>query len=225
MRHPETCDRWDVFEIVLDGPAEGNPFTDVELSAVFDDGERQWRVGGFYDGDGVYRIRFMPDAEGRWTFVTSSDAPTLDGLTGSFDCGPAATGNHGPVRTADTFHFAHADGTRYVPFGTTAYAWTHQVERLRTQTLRTLAASPSPARPRRAGTPPGSTPRSSGASRRGSSPSAASASRPTSSSCIPTTGGALRISAPRSTTDWSGTRCGGSPPSRTCGGRWPTSTT
>ena len=23
---------------------------------------------GFYDGDGVYRVRFMPDAEGEWTY-------------------------------------------------------------------------------------------------------------------------------------------------------------
>jgi hypothetical protein len=141
IRHPETCVRWDVFEIELDGPAEGNPFTDMWLHAVFSDGERECRVGGFYDGEGVYRVRFMPDAEGEWTFVTSSNAPVLDGRTGRFDCYPAEPGNHGPVRAVDTFHFAHADGTRYAPFGTTAYAWTHQVERLRTETLRTLADS------------------------------------------------------------------------------------
>jgi len=28
-------EQWDVFEIVLNGPSSGNPFLDVELSAVF----------------------------------------------------------------------------------------------------------------------------------------------------------------------------------------------
>ncbi len=46
------------------------------------------------------------------------------------------------MRVADTFHFAYADGTRYLPVGTTAYAWTHQPEPLQEQTLDTLAMSP-----------------------------------------------------------------------------------
>ncbi|WP_167620399.1 hypothetical protein [Plantibacter flavus] len=52
-----------------------------------------------------------------------------------------ATDSHGPVRV-DGFHFAHADGTRHRPLGTTAYAWTHQPEELQEQTLRALEAAP-----------------------------------------------------------------------------------
>ncbi|ASQ93489.1 DUF5605 domain-containing protein [Streptomyces sp. 11-1-2] len=141
MRHDEHHALWDEFEIELDGPSHGNPFTDVELAAMFSNGRREVRAGGFYDGDGTYRIRFMPDTEGPWTFVTSSSAPSLDGLSGRFVAGPPAPGRHGPVRVADRLHFAYADGTRYVPLGTTAYAWTHQVERLRAATRRTLASS------------------------------------------------------------------------------------
>jgi hypothetical protein len=141
MSHTRTtCARWDAFAIELAGPAEGNPFTEVELTATFSDGHRDIRVGGFYDGDGVYRIRFMPDAEGTWTYTTTANTATLDGRSGSFECIPAT--GHGPVRVADRFHFAHADGTRYVPVGTTAYAWTHQPERLRETTRATLASSP-----------------------------------------------------------------------------------
>ena len=141
-RFPGECARWDVFEIEIAGPAHGNPFVDVELTATFSDGERELRVGGFYDGDGTYRIRFMPDREASWTFATASTARSLDGLTGSFVSGPPDPGRHGPVRVADGHHFAHADGTRYLPIGTTAYAWTHQPERLRTATRRALAAGP-----------------------------------------------------------------------------------
>ena len=42
----------------------------------------------------------------------------------------------------DGFHFTYADGTRYRPWGTTAYAWNHQDEPQQEATLDTLAASP-----------------------------------------------------------------------------------
>jgi Domain of unknown function (DUF5605)/Domain of unknown function (DUF5060)/Protein of unknown function (DUF4038) len=137
-----SCPLWGVEELTLRGPADQNPFLDVELRARFSCGNRTVTCLGFYDGDGIYRIRCMPDAEGIWAFRTESNARSLDGIEGSFECGPALPGRHGPVRVADTFHFAHADGTRYRPIGTTCYAWTHQDETLERQTLKTLEASP-----------------------------------------------------------------------------------
>lgn len=140
--HPTIVEKWAVFELELDGPAHGNPFVDVELTAEFTDGETVVRVGGFYDGEGRYRVRFMPETDGEWAFTTASTARSLDGVTGSFAVIAPETGNAGPVRVADTFHFAYADGTRYLPVGTTAYAWTHQPEALQEETLDTLAATP-----------------------------------------------------------------------------------
>ena len=139
---PSSGGRWSVYELEIRGPSHGNPYVDVELWAEFAQGPRRVHVPGFYDGDGVYRIRFMPDAEGDWAFVTSSNARSLAGLAGGFICTPAAAGAHGPVRVHDTFHFRHADGTHCLPLGTTAYAWTHQGDELEEQTLRTLAQSP-----------------------------------------------------------------------------------
>jgi hypothetical protein len=46
------------------------------------------------------------------------------------------------VQVADKYHFSYADGTRYLPVGTTAYAWTHQDEEVEERTLKTLAAGP-----------------------------------------------------------------------------------
>ena len=123
------------------GRPSGNPFVDVELSAEFRCGDRTWTVGGFYDGEGVYRLRALAEEEGRWEFVTTSTAPVLDGIRGEVTVGPAAPDAHGPVRV-DGFHFAYADGTRYRPWGTTAYAWNHQDESLQQATLDTLAATP-----------------------------------------------------------------------------------
>lgn len=124
-----STEQWGVFEIALKGPADGNPFKEVTLSCVFSLGHRSMEVTGFYDGEGTYRIRFMPDAPGRWTYKTASSAPALAGHTGSFLCTPAATpGNHGPVGVAHQFHFQYADGTPYFPFGTTNYAYLFTAE-------------------------------------------------------------------------------------------------
>jgi hypothetical protein len=135
-------ERRGMVEIALAGPSGGNPFVDVELSAVFRQGERSVEVGGFYDGDGQYKIRFMPDSVGMWEYESRSNRPVLNGKRGRFDVVEASHGNHGPVRVAHTFHFAYADGTPFWQVGTTSYAWIHQSEALQRQTLQTLAAAP-----------------------------------------------------------------------------------
>ncbi|MFG2961335.1 DUF5605 domain-containing protein [Streptomyces sp. NPDC048291] len=138
----ESATRWRTFELELHGPEHGNPFTDVMLRAEFRCGDRALTAHGFYDGGGIHRIRFMPDEEGTWTFRTTSNARSLDALTGTFQCGPAGSHDHGPVRVHAQFHFRHADGTRHLPVGTTAYAWTHQGDEREEQTLRSLERSP-----------------------------------------------------------------------------------
>jgi hypothetical protein len=131
--------KWDTFEANLTGPADGNPYLEVTLSAVFSQGNREVRVTGFYDGSGTYRIRFMPDTEGEWHYATSSNVPALDGQSGSLTCTAPSPRAHGPVRVAHRHHFAYADGTLYFPFGTTCYAWTHQPLAMQAQTLETLS--------------------------------------------------------------------------------------
>lgn len=134
---PESVERWDVYEIALHASVEGNPFTDNILIATFAGGGETKTVSGFYDGDGVFRIRFMPSFEGRYTFFVDGNFPEA-ALQGSFIITPAKEGNHGMVR-ARAFHFEYEDGTPYYPVGTTCYVWNHQPEALRSQTLETLA--------------------------------------------------------------------------------------
>jgi Domain of unknown function (DUF5060)/Protein of unknown function (DUF4038) len=137
------AEQWSVTELTIEGPSHGNPFVDVELSAEFtSEADRHISVGGFYDGEGAYRIRFQAPSAGTWTYVTTSTARSLDGLRGAFEVRSPGPENHGPVGVADRFHFAYRDGTRFLPFGTTAYAWTHQPTALQERTLATLASSP-----------------------------------------------------------------------------------
>ena len=139
-------ERWGVFEVTLNGPSTGNPFTEVELTAEFKrsntNGEQTFEPQGFYDGDGVYKIRFMPDAVGEWTYTTKSNTAELNGKTGQFMCVAPSEGNHGPVRVYKDFYLRYADGTPYHQFGTTCYAWAHQGEAMEKQTLETLAEAP-----------------------------------------------------------------------------------
>jgi hypothetical protein len=133
-----TTAQWDVFEASFSGPSGGNPFLDVTLEAFFQQKSRVVRVPGFYDGDGIFRVRFMPDNEGDWSFSTKSNVAELDGKTGSFSVTAPRAGVHGPVRVANKFHFAYADGTPFLSFGTTCYAWTHQPLSEQAKTLETL---------------------------------------------------------------------------------------
>ena len=134
--------RWDVYEVSAEGPSGGNPYLDVSFGATFSLGNREIKVPGFYDGDGSYKVRFCPDTEGEWRYVTHSSARELAGVEGRLSVAPARSGVRGPVRVRNQFHFAYADGTSYLPFGTTCYAWTHQPLDMQEQTLRTLASSP-----------------------------------------------------------------------------------
>lgn len=139
---PVRVEQWDVFELQLAGPSEGNPFADVQLSARFSDGAQTVEVEGFYDGDGVYRVRFMPPHAGRWTWVSQSNRWPLTNKQGEFTVTPPRPGNHGPVGVRHQHHFGYADGTPYKPVGTTMYSWAHRGEALEAQTLKTLASAP-----------------------------------------------------------------------------------
>lgn len=128
-------------EFAFAGPSHGNPFLDVEFGADVTHAGRTTRWPGFYDGDGVWRVRFLPEAGGSWTVRTASSARSLDAIESTVEVGGARASDHGPVRI-DGWGFRHADGTRALPLGTTCYAWTHQGDALEEQTLATLAASP-----------------------------------------------------------------------------------
>jgi hypothetical protein len=119
----EKVEQWGVFGTEVHGPSSGNPFVDVQFGARFTLGHRSVDAAGFYDGNGVYKVRFSPDTVGHWSFETTSNVKELAGLTGGFECVMPGAGNRGPVGTAHQLHFQYADGTPYFPFGTTCYSY------------------------------------------------------------------------------------------------------
>lgn len=138
----QLVERWGVFELSLEVEPVGNPFVGICLSAKFTNGAESYEPEGFYDGEGIYKIRFMPTIEGVWTYETHSNLAELNNQKGEFTCIAASEGNHGPVRIRNTYHFAYEDGTPYIPFGTTIYEWAFQNEEWKKQTIETLKNSP-----------------------------------------------------------------------------------
>lgn len=108
-----TIEKWDTCEFsFLSQTTYGNPFVDVDLTAVFThENGRTIQVNGFYDGDQTWRVRFMPLAEGRWSFETASNDADLNGQSGELACVPPNQDYlRGPVH-AQGHHFFRADGT------------------------------------------------------------------------------------------------------------------
>jgi hypothetical protein len=115
---------------------------DIELNAVFNNGEKNIKVPGFYNGAGKYYIRFSPDIEGEWEYVTESNAPELSGKEGEFECISPSGNNHGPLKIVNTFYLQYADETSYYGIGTTAYQWTSVKQSIQEKTLETLKEAP-----------------------------------------------------------------------------------
>lgn len=111
--------KWHRVTVTFDGPetsedAAPNPFRDYRLNVTFQRGTTSYVVPGFYAADGnasetgatggsQWRVHFVPDEEGEWTYVASFRAGTdvavsLDpnageptafhGQTGGFTVGP-----------------------------------------------------------------------------------------------------------------------------------------
>lgn len=138
MTHP----RFSLVQLEFRGQVSPIPSERMPLGVTFAHESGQTvTVPGFWDGDDRYLVRFCPELEGRWTWSSTSDADEMAGRAGEFDVGEALPGEHGPVRVAATFHFAHADGTPFRPVGSTVYNWLHQDQPLFGETLDSVAAA------------------------------------------------------------------------------------
>ncbi|WP_106815154.1 apiosidase-like domain-containing protein [Microbacterium timonense] len=140
MSHPQPHELYRPLELAFEGtaviPADRTPLT---LRARHVESVVERVVAGFWDGGTTYRVRFAPDLEGEWSYTSQSEDAALAGHAGNFLVGRGS--ERGPVRVADRFHFAHADGTPFRPVGGTAYNWLHQNEPLFSDTLDALAGA------------------------------------------------------------------------------------
>jgi hypothetical protein len=139
--YSQKTEQWNRFEITLNSRQRNNSFKDVKLSATFIGKDTTYTVAGFYDGGNTFKIRFMPQQIGKWSYTTKSNISSLNNKKGTFECTKATGENHGIVRVSNTYNFKYADNKQYYPFGTTAYAWTHMPNNVQEKTLITLQNS------------------------------------------------------------------------------------
>ena len=92
----DTCTRWGIYEVALYGPKEGNPFTEQHITGTFHGANETVSCEGFYDGDGIYRIRFMPSFEGAYTYQIQTTFGKE--CEGHFTVIKPKVVAHGPVR-------------------------------------------------------------------------------------------------------------------------------
>ena len=131
----KTVDRFNYVEVTLtlDRPAKGNPFVDASLAGVLQHAVPSVRspltppanVDGFCDRDDgrVFRIRFMPTVEGRYTYtVTFRNGASELKHSGEFT---ARTGKRRGMVLRDEEHPTHftwsGSGDHFFYNSTTAY--------------------------------------------------------------------------------------------------------
>jgi hypothetical protein len=129
--------RYETFELTFQGEPPNGSNVDVDLAATFEQAGIRTEVRGFHAGDGRYIVRYLPldDSPCRY------EVRGLFEMHGEVDCGTASSDAHGPVRAVGT-RFVHADGTRFLAFGTTVYALLHQKPALIERTMATLHTAP-----------------------------------------------------------------------------------
>jgi len=148
-------ERYGLFEVECLGCSEGNPYIERHLKGVFRGKHEEVTVRGFYDGNGSYKVRFMPSFEGEYEYriygningdTDAEKCCEYEGVEhttiaeGTFTVIPPAEDNHGPVHVAG-MHFAYADGTPYFSIGTTCYVWDLQSDELIEKTICSLKNS------------------------------------------------------------------------------------
>jgi hypothetical protein len=113
--------RWEPrdFDFRCDSKLE-NPFTVAFAAEATGPGGIRLTLPGFYDGNGTWKIRFAPTAEGEWTLRTHSVVAALNHRDASLTCIPNRSPNlHGGLRVDAQYprHFIFEDGTRYFLMG------------------------------------------------------------------------------------------------------------
>ena len=144
MEYSPQVARYGMQEIRLTGESGGNPYIEREVFGEFTGAHESKRVRGFYDGEGVYKVRFMPAFEGEYSFrITGNYVDGAEEHTGRFDVVPPRSGEHGPVHAVGA-RLYYADGTAHVDIGTTCYVWTWQTDAMVERTLESLRRGPRP---------------------------------------------------------------------------------
>ena len=129
--------QYEVLELTMSGMEPGEDWVNVDVNAVFEINGKEYKRKGYYAGNGLYKVNFLPQETGLLRYKVSGIAAA----EGEEQVVPAVSGRHGLVRAAGT-KFEYEDGTKYLPFGTTVYALLHQEREIVEQTMQSMKEAP-----------------------------------------------------------------------------------
>lgn len=122
---------WMKNEIVLVSDCHyDDAFNDVDVDLILTDGNVTYTVPGFWDGNNVWRIRFVCPTAGKWTYrtvCTNPDDKGLHDIAGKIVCkdydGELDIYKHGFIKTEPgTRYFMYDDGTPFFYLGDTHWS-------------------------------------------------------------------------------------------------------
>ena len=82
-RHTTQADTIPVYGLVEWSFQSEDPPADEKEQEIWMEIDRQ-RIDGFYDGQGVFTVRFVPKGTGSWSYTVNSSSGELNGSTGGF---------------------------------------------------------------------------------------------------------------------------------------------
>ncbi len=141
------AEQWTVFETSFTSAKRyDNPFMDVEVDVVFQNGDVKWVVPAFWAGGDQWTVRFAPPVQGEFQYkVKCSDASNKDLNGGAQSLKVTAYSGDNPLYRHGKFavskngrHFQHADGTPFLWLGDTW--WKCLAKRLTWEGFQELAA-------------------------------------------------------------------------------------
>ncbi|MCK5740032.1 DUF4038 domain-containing protein, partial [bacterium] len=99
-----------------------HPFLAVELAAVFTTPSgKTVTINGFWAGGNTWKIRFMPEEIGNYTYTTASTEASLHQQTGSFACTSSSHPGKLVVDQAHPHTFSYSRGGHFFWFGETSW--------------------------------------------------------------------------------------------------------
>lgn len=98
-----------------------NPYLNVNLSATFSSSGKTIVIDGFWDGGNTWKIRMAPTQAGKWSYVTNSNDPLLNGKTGDFEA--IESDNKGFIKANPDYpySFMYSEGSPFFWMGDTIW--------------------------------------------------------------------------------------------------------
>lgn len=114
--------KWTMHEFSVTGNTDvENPFRDAALVGQFTAPSGRTKViEGFYDGGKTWRLRFVPDEEGEWSYLLRGEGVDIR-RRGKINCTNATGRGFIRIHPQNPFSFVSDDGTPFFPMGETCY--------------------------------------------------------------------------------------------------------